>query len=84
MNLIPNDKYIIVRRELPAAVSDTILAPDQSIAEATEGIVVISAIQKYTDGQRLLFGKYAGTLVKVDGEELVALEDDDIIGTFAN
>ena len=33
-------------------------------------------------GDRILFGKYAGTEVKLDGEEHVILREDDILGVF--
>jgi chaperonin GroES len=34
------------------------------------------------EGDRVLFGKYSGTEVKVDGEELVLLREDDILAVF--
>jgi chaperonin GroES len=32
------------------------------------------------EGDRVLFGKYAGTEVKIDGEELLIMREDDILG----
>ena len=34
-------------------------------------------------GDRILFGKYAGTSVKVDGEELLVMREDDVMGVIA-
>jgi chaperonin GroES len=33
-------------------------------------------------GDRILFGKYSGTEVKVDGEDLVVMREEDVIGIF--
>ena len=34
-------------------------------------------------GDRILFGKYSGTTVKVDGDELLVMREDDIMGVIA-
>ena len=34
-------------------------------------------------GDRILFGKYAGTSVKIDGEELLVMREDDVMGVVA-
>jgi len=33
-------------------------------------------------GDRVLFGKYAGTEIKIDGEELLMMKEDDILGVI--
>lgn len=33
-------------------------------------------------GDRILFGKYAGTAVKIDGEELLVMREDDVMAVF--
>jgi chaperonin GroES len=35
-----------------------------------------------TEGQKVLFGKYSGTEVKLDGEEHIILREDDILAVF--
>lgn len=35
-------------------------------------------------GDRVLFGKYAGTEIKIDGEELLMMREEDILGVIAN
>ena len=45
-----------------------------------DGSVVALDVQK---GDRILFGKYSGSTVKVDGDELLVMREDDIMGVIA-
>ena len=81
----------IVEREETTASG--IVLPDTAKEKPIEGIVVAVGNGKASDdgsvrkpdvkeGDRVLFGKYSGTEVKVDGEEHLILREDDILGVL--
>jgi len=35
------------------------------------------------DGDRILFGKYAGTEIKIDGEEFIIMKEDEVLGILS-
>jgi chaperonin GroES len=68
-----------------------IIIPDTAKEKPMEGLVVAVGKGKTADdgklikldvkaGDRILFGKYAGTEVKIDGEEHLIMREDDILG----
>jgi chaperonin GroES len=68
-----------------------IIIPDTAKEKPMEGVVIAVGKGKKTDegklialdvkeGDRVLFGKYAGTEVKIDGQELLIMREDDILG----
>jgi len=67
-----------------------IIIPDTAKEKPIEGVVVAVGDGKLLDngkkmplevkeGDRILFGKYAGTELKIEGEELLIMKEDDII-----
>jgi chaperonin GroES len=67
--------------------------PDTAAEKPMEGEVVSVGNGKLLDngelrtldvkaGDKILFGKYSGTEVKVDGEELIVMREDDIMGVI--
>ena len=69
-----------------------IIIPDTAKEKPQEGLVVAVGPGRREDGKvvapdvkkgdRVLFGKYSGTEVKVDGEELIIMREDDILCVF--
>jgi len=70
-----------------------IVIPDTAAEKPMQGEVVAVGNGKLQDngelrpldvkaGDRVLFGKYSGTEVKVDGEELLVMREDDIMGVI--
>lgn len=94
MKLRPlNDRVIIVRIEKEDKTTGGIIIPDTAREKPQEGKVAAAGPGK-TDrkgeripvsvqaGQQVLFGKYAGTEIKIDGVEYLIMREDDIIAVI--
>ena len=87
---------IIVRREEPKdVVRGGIVIPDTAKEKPLEGTIVAVGQGKRGDsgefitpvvkvGDMILIGKYSGTEVKVNGEDLVIIREDDILAVIEN
>ncbi len=86
-----HDRVIVRRSDAEEKTASGIIIPDTAKEKPQEGVVVAvgSGIRKedgtvlpldVKDGDKILFGKYAGTEIKVDGEELLMMKEDDILG----
>lgn len=94
VKITPLFDRIIVRREEPKdVVRGGIVLPDTAKEKPLEGIVVAVGKGKRTDagdfiapvvkeGDKILIGKYSGTEVKVDGDDLVIVREDDILAVI--
>lgn len=92
MNLKPLSDRVVVRRvDSESVTAGGIFIPDAATEKADQGTVLavgpgkrnattgeISALG-VAAGDRVLFGKFAGQTVKVDGEELLILKEEDIL-----
>jgi chaperonin GroES len=85
------DRVIVKRLEEEAKTKGGIIIPDTAKEKPMEGLVVSVGKGKTADdgklikpdvkaGDRILFGKYSGTEVKIDGVELLIMREDDILG----
>ena len=85
------DRVLIERTEEPSKTSSGLFLPETAKEKPAEGIVRAIGNGRVSDkgemnpltvkvGDRVLFGKYAGTEVKIDGEERLILREDDILG----
>ena len=94
MNVRPLQDRILVRRvEEVEKTRGGIIIPDSAKERPLEGNVIAVGSGKRTEdgtlvkldvkaGDRILFGKYSGTEVKIDGEEHLILREDDIPGVI--
>lgn len=84
------DRVIVKRVEEEAKTKGGIIIPDTAKEKPVEGKVVAVGGGKVLEngkkqplevkvGDRILFGKYAGTDIKIDGEEHLIMREDDII-----
>jgi chaperonin GroES len=91
-NITPLHDRVIVRRiEEGEQVRGGIIIPDSAKEKPQEGEVVAAGAGKYKEdgtrqaldvkpGDRVLFGKYSGSEIKLDGEELLIMREDEILG----
>ena len=91
MNIRPLHDRVIVRREEEERTSaGGIVIPDTAAEKPIRGTVLATGKGKILDdgsvraldvsaGDTVLFGKYSGTEVKVDGEDLLVMREDDIM-----
>jgi chaperonin GroES len=92
MNLKPlQDRILVQRVEEEATTKGGIIIPDTAKEKPAEGKVVAAGNGKVGDdgkrvalevkvGDRILFGKYSGTEVKIEGEEYLIMREDDVLG----
>lgn len=95
MSFTPLHDRVLVRRiEGDAKTSGGLIIPDTAKEKPQEGeIVAVGAGAKDEDGERIamdvkagdrvLFGKWSGTEIKLDGEDLMIMKESDILGVMA-
>jgi len=85
------DRIIVKRVEEEEKTKGGIIIPDSAKEKPMEGKVIAVGNGKVLEngkrvepdvkkGDRILFGKYSGTEVKIDGEEHLIMREDDILG----
>ena len=91
MKLKPlNDRVVVKRLEEETKTAGGIIIPDTAKEKPIQGEVLAVGNGKVMEdgsrrpldlkaGDRVLFGKYAGTEIKVEGEELLIMREDDIL-----
>ena len=88
-----NDRLLVKRLEEEATTSGGIIIPDSAKEKPAEGEIVAVGPGKTNDkgervalqvkaGDRVLFSKYGGTDVKLDGEDYLIMREDDILGVI--
>ncbi|MEO0500905.1 MAG: co-chaperone GroES [Pseudomonadota bacterium] len=95
MNFRPLHDRVLVRRiEADEKSSGGIIIPDTAKEKPQEGEVVSAGTGARNDageiaplevkaGDKILFGKWSGTEVKIDGEDLIIMKESDILGIMA-
>ena len=89
-----NDRVLVQRMEEETKTKGGIIIPDTAKEKPAEGKIVAAGNGRLGDdgkriplevkkGDRVLFSKYGGTEVKVEGEEYLIMREDDILGIIA-
>ena len=87
------DRVLVKRLEAEEKTKGGIIIPDTAKEKPIEGKVVAVGAGKVSEdgkqrplevkaGDKILFGKYSGTEVKVDGEDLLVMREDDIMAVI--
>ena len=87
------DRVLVKRVEEEAKTKGGIIIPDTAKEKPQEGLVVAVGPGKIADngsrvtpevkaGDKILFGKYSGTEIKIEGEEHLILREDDILAVI--
>jgi chaperonin GroES len=94
MNIRPlQDRIIVIRIDEETMTKGGIVIPDTAKEKQIEGKVVAVGNGKILEngtirkldvkaGDTVMFGKYAGTEIKLDGEDRLILREDDILGVI--
>jgi len=88
-----HDRILIKRLDKEQKTAGGIIIPDSAKEKPQEGEVVAVGTGKRTDdgkvqplevkkGDKILFGKYSGSEIKIDGEEHLILREDEILGVL--
>ncbi|MGZ8095832.1 MAG: co-chaperone GroES [Methylosarcina sp.] len=89
-----HDRVIVKRVEEELTSAGGIVLPGSAAEKPSQGVVLAVGEGKALDngqvrplqvkvGDKVLFGKYSGNEVKVDGEEFIVMREDDIMGILA-
>ena len=87
------DRLVVRRIEQKETIQSGIIIPDTAKEKPQEGEVVAAGRGKRLDdgtvvsldvkvGDRILFGKYGGNDIKIDGEEYLILREDEVLGVL--
>ncbi|HUV78831.1 MAG TPA: co-chaperone GroES [Desulfobacterales bacterium] len=94
MKLRPlQDRILVQRVKEEEKTKGGIIIPDTAKEKPVEGRVIAAGIGKLSEkgnrialevkkGDRILFGKYSGNEVKVEGEEYLIMREDDVLGVI--
>ena len=88
-----HDRLLVRRVEEKEQVKGGIIIPDSAKEKPQEGEVVAVGNGKVLDngskqaldvkvGDKILFGKYSGTDIKIDGEEMLILREDEVLAVL--
>jgi chaperonin GroES len=86
-----HDRILVKRLEEKEVSKGGIIIPDTAKEKPIEGEVIATGNGKVLEngeirplevkqGNRILFGKYAGTEIKIEGEEFLMMREDDVLG----
>ncbi len=86
-----HDRIIVERLEEETTTAAGIIIPDSAKEKPQQGKVIAVGKGKVTEdgkvlpldvkvGNKVLFGKYAGTDIKLDGKEYLMMREDDVLG----
>ena len=89
-----HDRVIVKRIDEGEQVRGGIIIPDTAKEKPQEGEVIAAGLGKYREdgsrqaldvhaGDRVLFGKYGGSEIKVDGDDLLIMREDEILGVIS-
>jgi len=88
-----HDRVIVKRIDEGEQVRGGIIIPDSAKEKPQEGEVIAAGLGKYKEdgarqaldvkaGDRVLIGKYSGSEIKLNGEELLIMREDEILGVI--
>ena len=90
-----HDRVLVKRLEEQEEKHGSLIIPDSAKEKPQEGKVIAVGTGLVTDegktlplavktGDRILFGKYSGSEVKLDGEEYLIMKEEDVLGILAS
>ena len=88
-----HDRIVVKRIEEAETTRGGIIIPDSAKDKPQEGEVIAVGKGKISEdgkvrpldvkeGDRILFGKYSGTEIKIDGEEFIIMREEEVLGTL--
>ena len=89
-----HDRVVVKRKEEERTSAGGIVIPDSAAEKPVKGEVIAVGNGKVSDsgevraldvkvGDQVLFGKYSGTEIKIDGDEVLIMREEDILGVIA-
>jgi chaperonin GroES len=89
-----HDRVLVRRVESDEKTSGGLIIPESAKEKPAEGVIVAAGegarkdsgeliAMSVKEGDKILFGKWSGTEVTIDGEELLIMKESDILGTLS-
>ena len=89
-----HDRVLVRRVESDEKTSGGLIIPESAKEKPAEGVIVAAGegarkdsgeliAMSVSKGDKILFGKWSGTEVTIDGEELLIMKESDILGTLS-
>ena len=89
-----HDRVLVHRVESDEKTSGGLIIPESAKEKPAEGVIVAAGegarkdsgeliAMSVSEGDKILFGKWSGTEVTIDGEELLIMKESDILGTLS-
>ena len=89
-----HDRVVLKRMEEERTSAGGIVIPDSATEKPTKGEIIAVGNGKVSDsgdvralevkvGDQVLFGTYSGTAIKIEGEEVLIMREEDILGVIA-
>ena len=89
-----HDRVLVRRVESDEKPSGGLIIPESAKEKPAEGVIVAAGegarkdsgeliAMSVSEGDKILFGKWSGTEVTIDGEELLIMKESDILGTLS-
>ena len=89
-----HDRVLVRRVESDEKTSGGLIIPESAKEKPAEGVIVAAGegarkdsgeliAMSVNEGDKILFGKWSGTEVTIDGEELLIMKESDILGTVS-
>ena len=89
-----HDRVLVRRVESDEKTSGGLIIPESAKEMPAEGVIVAAgegarkdsgelSAMSVNEGDKILFGKWSGTEVTIDGEELLIMKESDILGTLS-
>ena len=90
VNFVPQgDRVLVEAAEAESKTTGGIIIPDTAKEKPQKGVVVAVGPGKKKDepvtlkvGDKVLYGKYSGTEISIDGKEYLIMRADDVLGNF--
>ncbi|HXP51777.1 MAG TPA: co-chaperone GroES [Bacteroidia bacterium] len=90
VNFVPQgDRVLVEAAEAESKTTGGIIIPDTAKEKPQKGVVVAVGPGKKKDepvtlkvGDKVLYGKYSGTEIGIDGKEYLIMRQDDVLGYF--
>jgi chaperonin GroES len=78
-----HDRVVVERLDGEEKTKGGIIIPDTAQEKPQEGKIIAVTPLDVKKGDRVLFGKWSGTEVKIDGKELLIMKESDVMGVIA-
>lgn len=83
MHIEPLFNRVLIKQDSAAEKVGMLYVPQGAAEQPQTGVIVASSTEcKLSKGDKVLFGKYSGTKVMMEGTEYIIMKDEDLLGVI--